>query len=117
MKVIIAGSRTISDYNIIKSAVEQSNWKNKITLIISGGARGTDQLGEKFAQEHKINMARFPANWKKYGKVAGYIRNKQMAEYGDALIACWDGKSSGTKDMLTQMCTLDKPVHIYKTSD
>lgn len=112
MKIIIAGSRTISDYNIVTSAVKASNFVPSI--IVSGGARGTDKLGERYGQDNNILVEVFPANWAKYGKRAGRIRNNEMAEFADALIAIWDGSSPGTKHMMNEMKKLDKPVFVYK---
>ena len=98
MKTIIAGSRNITDYNIVVEAVYAS--KFDITGIVSGRARGVDQLGEQYAKEHNLKIHEFPADWDKFGKSAGYIRNKEMAKYADVLIAIWDGKSKGTKHMI-----------------
>jgi len=98
MKVIIAGSRTITDIELVEKAIEDSPFD--ITEVVTGCARGVDTLGIKFAWEHMIPKKEFPADWDKYGKAAGFIRNKQMAEYADALIAVWDGKSKGTAHMI-----------------
>lgn len=100
MRVIIAGSRNITDYILIKKAIVESGLKDDITEIISGGARGVDSLGEIYANEYDIPIKRFSVNWNKYGKRAGYVRNQEMAMYGDALIAIWDGKSKGTSHMI-----------------
>lgn len=101
MKVIIAGSRTISkSVPHINDAVILSGFQ--ITEVVSGGARGVDSDGEIFAQWKNIPFVRFPANWDKHGKSAGYIRNNQMALYADALIAIWDGKSRGTDHMIKE---------------
>lgn len=96
MKTIIAGSRSFNNFKLLTEICD----KEIITEIISGTARGADTLGEYYAVTHNILIKRFPANWNKYGKSAGYIRNKKMAEYADALIAFWDGKSKGTKHMI-----------------
>jgi hypothetical protein len=98
MKVIIAGSRDIFDYDIVKKAIEES--KFEITEVVSGNARGVDSLGERWAYEHKIPVKRFPADWDKHGKAAGPIRNSEMANYSEALIAIWDGSSRGTNNMI-----------------
>lgn len=109
MKVIIAGSRTITDYNIVLDAVlESSAYIFPITEIVSGCARGVDLLGEKYAKLNNLSIKKFPANWNEYGKLAGPIRNRQMAEYADSLIAIWDGKSKGTKNMIDTMKMLNK---------
>lgn len=68
--------------------------------IVSGTARGADQLGEKFAKEKGCNLKQFPADWDAYGKSAGYRRNADMAKYADACVVFWDGVSKGTKHMI-----------------
>lgn len=98
MKTIIAGSRSITDYNVVKKVIKQS--KFSITEVVSGTAFGVDRQGERFGHENKIPIKRFPAEWGEYGKSAGYIRNAEMAKYADALIAIWDGESRGTKHMI-----------------
>lgn len=65
-----------------------------------GNCRGADKLGENYAYLYGEDAKQFPADWKNYGKSAGYIRNKQMAEYATHLIALWDGQSKGTKSMI-----------------
>lgn len=98
MKVIIAGSRGITDPALIKEAVRLSQFK--ITEVVSGAARGVDTLGEGWASVNRLPVKQFPANWNLYGKAAGHIRNNEMASYADALIAIWDGESRGTKHMI-----------------
>ena len=78
--------------------MKQIDWE--ITEVVSGGARGVDKLGEIWAVKNDIPIRLFPANWKEHGRSAGYIRNKEMANYADALIALWDGKSAGTRHMV-----------------
>lgn len=99
MKVIIAGSRTISDVLLVSIAVTES--KFKITEVVSGGARGIDLSGEFYAKSKNISVKRFKAHWDKHGKRAGYMRNIKMADYADALIAIWDSKSKGTEHMIS----------------
>lgn len=103
MKTIIAGSRTIDDpmftSGVVTNILEANPWF-KITEIVSGGARGVDQHGELLAPFLNVPVKRFPADWHEYGKLAGRYRNEQMAKYADALIAVWDGKSTGTKHMI-----------------
>ena len=98
MKVIIAGSRSITDYNLVVESVKESGFN--IEEIVSGGARGVDTLGERYARENNRPLKIFPANWDKCGKSAGYLRNIEMAVYADALIAIWDGESKGTQHMI-----------------
>jgi hypothetical protein len=111
MKVIIAGSREITSYVVVQLAVAGSGFD--ITEVVSGTARGVDQLGELWAFENDIPVKRFPADWKKYGKSAGYKRNQQMAEYADALIAIWDGKSAGTGHMISIAKMKQLPVYVH----
>jgi hypothetical protein len=96
MKTIIAGSRSFSNYKLLKDFCDKFN----ITEVISGTAPGADRLGERYALERGIPIKRFPADWIKYGKSAGYIRNEQMADHGERLIAFWDGYSRGTYNMI-----------------
>lgn len=110
MKVIIAGSRDIEDPDFVYQAVEKSGYN--VTEVVSGKARGVDFLGELWANVNHVPIKGFPADWDTYGKSAGPIRNRQMAEYADVLIAVWDGKSKGTKDMIKQMKSLDKPCFV-----
>ena len=98
MKVIIAGGRNITDFNLLEQVIKKSDFD--ITEVVSGGASGIDSLGETWAISNNIFVRRFPADWDKYGKSAGPIRNRQMAEYANALILIWDGKSRGSASML-----------------
>lgn len=102
MKTIIAGSRGCHDFKIVCKAIQESGFSDEISEIVSGGALGVDKLGEKFAAKFDIPVKIFLANWKKYDKVAGMVRNKEMADYGDALIAIWDGESRGTFNMIQE---------------
>lgn len=100
MNVIIAGSRTYEDYDVLLDCIEQANIN--ITKVISGGASGVDKLGERYAQENNKMLEVHLAQWNKHGKAAGPIRNRQMAAVADGLIALWDGKSPGTKNMIDE---------------
>lgn len=124
MKVIIAGSRTLNKLPYVELAVaqafnswmskDQENWKNYLQPeIVSGGAQGVDFLAKLYAKKHTLKFTEFPAKWDEYGKSAGFVRNVQMADYADALIAIWDGKSKGTMHMIHTMNTRNKPVFVY----
>lgn len=112
MKTIIAGSREIQNVDI-GSVVEESGFV--ITEVISGGANGIDQLGEQWACEHGIPVRRVLPNWRQFGRAAGPIRNREMAELADALIAVWDGRSRGTRSMIEHAERLGLQIHIYRT--
>jgi hypothetical protein len=95
MKLIIAGSRNVyPEWQLIDALAMQFDLG--ITEVVSGGAKGVDTAAERFAEAAKLPFKLFPADWDKYGKGAGFIRNEQMAKYADALLAVWDGFSRGT---------------------
>lgn len=82
--------------------------------VVSGHALGTDRLGEIWAEHHNIKVTTFPANWQLHGKRAGYLRNIEMAEYADALVAFWDGMSKGTKHMIDIAKSKNLQVRVIK---
>jgi len=100
MKVIIAGGRFFNDYDLLCLKADKILSRQSEIEIVSGAARGADKLGERYAVERGYKITRFPADWNFHGKKAGYLRNVEMAEYADALIAFWDGRSRGTKHMI-----------------
>lgn len=103
MKTIIAGSRNVKFFPPWKWVVENLLSGIVPSEIISGGAKGADAMGEKWARANAIPLKIFPAEWDKHGKSAGYKRNVQMAEYvgkDGRLLAFWDGESKGTKHMI-----------------
>ena len=101
-KVIIAGCRDFADYELLKEKCDfyLQNKKPENIVIVSGHARGADALGERYAQERGLQLETCPADRKAHDRAAGPIRNAQMADVADALIAFWDGKSRGTKNMI-----------------
>lgn len=116
MKVIIAGSRGITSLQDIMVAVYEAGFRandNPITEVVSGGAKGADTLGEVFAGLNSIPVKRFIPEWVRLGKKAGLVRNEEMGNYADALVAVWDGESRGTKHMIDFMKSINKPVFIY----
>lgn len=119
-KLIIAGSRSVENYEILLQAIKNSEFDmDEFDTIVSGCALGADSLGIRYAMEHKKKVLQFPvsaADWRLYGRAAGPIRNKKMAETGDALIALWDGESKGTENMIASMQSLKKPVFTFLTN-
>lgn len=136
MKLIVAGTRP-PDY-IIKNVKKYAEWMIRLLdhvstgdigyslstrdggehEIVSGGAYGPDHAGEIIARmmirdEHadSTQLVVFQADWKAYGKSAGMIRNRAMADYADELLLVWDGKSAGSKNMKEEMMKRRKPVH------
>ena len=100
MRVIIAGGRDFKNYELLKEKCQKILANQKEVIIISGGANGADKLGERFAKEFNLKLVQFLADWDKFGKSAGFIRNKEMADNADALVAFWDGVSKGTRHMI-----------------
>lgn len=117
LRVIIAGSRTINaDHpralEALHVVVVASGFD--IGCVVSGGARGADDLGERYARWRGLSLQVYPADWKTLGKRAGPIRNEQMAENADALIALWDGDSPGTRHMIETARTRGLLVHVHR---
>lgn len=110
MKVVIAGSRTITDRVAVAKAIRMSGFD--ITEVVSGKAAGVDRLGETWAIANNIPVKEMPAKWQKYDKAAGPIRNGEMAAYCDAAIIVWDGKSQGALDMIRKIKDVGKPYFI-----
>jgi hypothetical protein len=102
-RVIVAGSRTFGDFALLVRKLDSLlAGKSLPVCIISGAARGADQLGEKYASMRGLDLVRMPAEWDRDGKSAGFKRNTRMAQTADALVAFWDGKSRGTKHMIAE---------------
>lgn len=111
MKIIIAGGRDFNNYYILEKVL--NSFKELIDEVISGDARGADELGARWATSNNIHVNHFPADWDYYGKAAGFIRNIEMADNADALIAFWDNKSKGTKHMIKTMQMKKKPYWVF----
>ena len=103
MKVVIFGSRTITDFALVELAVSESGIFSDITEIVSGLAKGVDNMAVEYARAHGFNCREFPADWKRFGCSAGYRRNEEMAAYADFGVAVWDGSSRGTHHMMKLM--------------
>lgn len=105
-RIIIAGGRDFTDKDFFDKSVSGVLDELKGVEIVSGHSSGADSLAEAYAKRMGIALKVFPANWRKYGAAAGPIRNREMLDYILAaepmLIAFWDGKSKGTKNMIEQ---------------
>ena len=103
----------------MKKALEEAYAQEEILVseVVCGEARGVDEMGKKAAQAKNIPVKSFPADWSKHGKSAGPIRNREMAEYADALVAIWDGKSKGTKNMIDTAKKLGLKVFVLTVGD
>ena len=100
MKLIINGGRNFDNYELAKQEFDKICIQQNILEIVSGGARGADKIGERLANEYNIPLKKFIPDWNGLGKKAGYVRNREMGDYADALLSFWDGESKGTKGMI-----------------
>lgn len=116
-KLIVAGGREFTDYNWAKREIIRLGTvelKDYSVSIVSGMARGADALGVRFALEHNVKLHKFPADWDTHGKSAGHIRNREMAQFADGLLAFWDGRSPGTKSMIGYARYLNLSVRVIE---
>ena len=106
MRLIVAGTRTITDSSMVYTRLDElklileAELGLKVTEVVGGTCDGPDKLGVWWARAKGIPVMEFPADWKEYGRSAGPMRNQAMANYGNILCAFWDGRSTGTKDMI-----------------
>lgn len=112
MRTIIAGSREATEDQTL-AGIESCPWKTQISLVVSGTARGADTFGERWAEKNNIPIKRYPPDWDQHGKAAGPLRNIQMAENADALIAIWDGVSKGTAHMIKTAKKIGLNVYVH----
>ena len=107
--LIVAGSRGWRDYALMRRKLNHLTQNFNQVVVLSGCARGADTLGEKWAHERGHEVKQFPADWNRYNKMAGNLRNLQMLDYAQSqehcgVVAFWDGKSRGTR-------------HLFKTAE
>ena len=114
MRVIVAGGRDFNDADRLTYILDGDFGLDRRDTILSGMARGADSLAVEYANEAPTKLERYPAEWDKYGKSAGYKRNEQMAKLAEMLIAFWDGKSRGTKHMIDIALREGLEVHVYR---
>ena len=110
MRTIIAGSRKCPHYHLVCQAVEEAGWE--ITTVISGCAKGVDSLGEQYAVVHGIPVERHPADWNRLGRAAGPLRNHEMAQCAEALIAVLYSGSRGTENMIQEARKAGLKIHV-----
>lgn len=111
MKVAIVGSREYAHLGKVEKYIRTLP---NDTIIVSGGAIGVDKWAEQWARFLGLGTIILKPDWNKYGKAAGMIRNTQIVETCDKLVAFWDGKSKGTKDSIDKATKLGKPVEVIR---
>ena len=113
-RMIVAGGRDYSNQNIVNYYIDRvkdvCDSRGLNLVIVCGMATGADTLGRNYAISNGLEVLEFPADWNKYGKSAGYVRNKEMGDVADSAIVFWDGRSKGSKLMIDIMHELKKPV-------
>ena len=112
MKLAIVGGRDFNDKELFNKTMIE--FIDKVSVVISGAAKGADTFGENWAKENKIDTIIHLPNWEKHGKAAGYVRNKLIIEDCDMCIAFWDGKSKGTESSINLCKQSNKPIKIVK---
>lgn len=114
-RVIIAGGRDFDNYDLLKRKMDHLLSETVEPIqVVCGQARGADSLGQLYAKDRGYEVRYYPANWDYYGKKAGMLRNEQMAQNADALVAFWDGKSRGTKNMIENAEKYNLKIRIIK---
>lgn len=118
IKLILAGGRDFNDYQLVKKEADLYILEiaPSETIVISGGAKGVDALGEQYARERELEVEIFKAEWSKYGRAAGPKRNAEMAKACTHLLAFWNGESKGTKSMISLTKKENKTVKVISIS-
>jgi hypothetical protein len=120
-KILIAGSRDFDDYEYLEVQMnyilheiikEDEVWDN--VIILSGGARGADKLGEQFADVYDFGIEQHIPDWNKHGRKAGILRNKVMVDKADLVVVFWDGKSRGSKHVIEYSKEVGKDAVVFK---
>lgn len=115
LKVIIAGSRSIHKYALVKKAILASGFN--IGEVVCGMAPGVDLLGKRWGDENGIPVKEMPAAWRvngRYNPNAGFERNEEMGDYADAAVIVYDGESSGSAHMMKYMRKIKKPCYVFR---
>jgi hypothetical protein len=117
LNIAVIGSRDFDNYEYVKYRLGQLQHKfpNQTFKVVSGAARGADSLGEKWANENGLKTQIFPADWDKYGKRAGYIRNEDIIKNADIVVSFWDGQSKGTQHSMELALKQKKELLVYQT--
>lgn len=115
MRITIGGCRDFCDYEIFSKFVAEyieNECRGEKIIILSGHCSGTDLMAERYAKEKEYDLEIFPAEWDKYGRGAGPKRNKEMVEKSDRVLAFWNGKSRGTKNLVETAKKLNKQIAV-----
>jgi predicted Rossmann fold nucleotide-binding protein DprA/Smf involved in DNA uptake len=111
MRLAVIGLKEFTDYSKLRSILDSISG---ISVIVSGGAQGTDTLAKQYSFQNKIEFLEFSPDYNKYGNKAKHIRDRLIVEHCDEVIAFWDGKCKGTKYTMDYAGQQGKPVKIIK---
>lgn len=119
-KLVIGGSRNFTNFPFfsfyLQEYILEISKKNQCSIeLVSGSARGVDDMAKIFAKDYDFKFTEFPVTseeWRMIGRGAGMVRNKRMIKYGDCVVAFWDGKSKGTKNLIHLAKEYSKPLYI-----
>ena len=116
MKILVTGSRTVKEYVYVEICLEKACVEfGRPDEIIVGDAPGVDRLTRRWAKVNGIKVTVYPANWKKFGKKAGFLRNAQMVKKCDKGIGIWDGQSKGTKHTIDLLYKAGKLLKVFES--
>jgi len=119
LRLIIAGSRYITEYRLLERAMVRSGFRP--TVVLSGTCRGVDLLGERWAKAHGVPVERYPADWRLKPKYAGNLRNTTMVLEADALVCLWEGwavrDDGGAADVILKAMTHGLLVREYTATE
>ena len=117
MRIVIAGSRACVDPAVVDRAISASPWAGKVTCVVEGGARGVDELARRWAEERNVAVVSVLAEWDKYGRAAGPIRNRRMLRdhAPDGVVVIWDGRTHGSASMIREAKNAKVPVFEFRT--
>lgn len=113
-RVIIAGSRNFNDFELLEKKMLFFLQNKKNVVVLCGGARGADELGRQFAEKHGFMIEMFPADWKKFGKRAGVVRNREMAQSASGCVVFWNGSSRGSANMIEEAKRAGVPLRVVR---
>ena len=121
MRLIVCGSRATPHKDAMKQVKASYASYLKLfpaaTTLLQGGARGIDAAAKAFFSNLGVPVEEYPADWNKYGNVAGPLRNKQMAENGNVVLAVWCGESKGTRSMINEARKQQLPVVVTRPDE
>lgn len=117
MKLAIVGCRDYNDYDLFRAKCDEFLSSHSVDEIISGGATGADAMAERYAAEHNIKTTIFKADWGRFGKRAGPLRNREIVHAADHVLAFWDLRSAGTRSTILIAREVGKPVDIINIGD